>query len=42
MIGTETVPETVIFNQLTQQIAKEDFINSNESLASIKVGEFLD
>jgi hypothetical protein len=27
MMGTELVPETLIFNQLTQLIAQEDFIN---------------
>jgi hypothetical protein len=39
MMGTDTVPETsVIFNQLTQLIAQEDFINfsCHESFSSYK------
>jgi hypothetical protein len=27
MMGTELVPETLIFNELTQLIVREDFIN---------------
>jgi hypothetical protein len=39
-MGTELVPEMLIFNQMTLLLAQEDFINGDECLTSIRGRKF--